>query len=305
MSEPESTLSPLPCMNIVGAGKLGRTLARLLSDARLITIGGIYNRDTENSRSARAFIGTGHVVNNIEHLSDHPASLWMLATPDAAIHNCALQLAALADINWQNSLVFHSSGLKTSAELAPLQKLGSTIASVHPAHSFASPERSLSSFASTVCTLEGDAPAIDQLNRLFSAIGGQTTLIEAAVKPLYHAATVMASNYLVTLLSSSQALLARAGIDESLASAILSPLMQQSLQNGLEVGPVKALTGPIARGDIDTLQAHLDTIEQYQSGLLSTYTSLGLQALKLARQQGSLEQQKLSAMAQLFNAKKA
>ncbi|OUS10866.1 hypothetical protein A9Q89_10360 [Gammaproteobacteria bacterium 53_120_T64] len=296
--------SPPPRMNIVGSGKLGRTLARLLSDAGVITIGAIYNRKAEHSRSARAFIGAGNIADNLEQLSDYPAPLWILATPDAAIHSCAQQLAACADIDWRGSVVFHSSGLKTSAELAPLQDLGSAIASAHPAHSFASPERSLTRFASTVCTLEGDAPAIEQLGRLFSAIGGQTSVIDASAKPLYHAATVMASNYLVALLGSSQSLLAEAGIDEGLAAAILAPLMQQSLQNGLKVGPVNALTGPIARGDIETLQTHLDAIEQAHPDLLNAYTSMGAQALKLARQQGSLKQQQLTAMAQLFETEK-
>ena len=302
MNLPKKTDSntPLPRLNVIGAGKLGRTLARLFSDAGLVTIGDIYNRNSEHSHSAHAFIGAGRVITNLEQLSNEPAQLWMLATPDDVIGDCAKQLAALAGIGWQKTTVFHSSGLKTSAELSALQKLGSSVASAHPAHSFANPERSLTSFVSTVCTLEGDEQAINILDSLLRAIGGQTTTIEPAAKPLYHAATVMASNYLIALLGASEALLEQAGIEETLASALLCPLMRQSLENGLAEGAVNALTGPIARGDINTLQTHLKAIEQNAPDLRSTYTTLGAQALKLAQQKNALLEKELAAMEKLL-----
>lgn len=302
MNQPQRTVlnTPPPRLNVIGAGKLGRTLARLFSDAGLVTIGAIYNRSSEHSHSAQAFIGTGRVITNIEQLSNEPAELWMIATPDDAIGDCAKQLAALAGISWQKTTVFHSSGLKTSVELSALQKLGSSIASVHPAHSFASPERSLTSFVSTICTLEGGEQAINILDSLLRAIGGQTTTIEPEAKPLYHAATVMASNYLIALLGASETLLEKAGIEETLAKAVLSPLMRQSLENGFTEGAINALSGPIARGDINTLQAHLNAIEQKAPDLRSTYTTMGAQALKLVQQKNALNEKELAAMEKLL-----
>jgi len=301
MSQPQRTaLNTRPRLNIIGAGKLGRTLARLFNDAGLVTIGDIYNRSSEHSYSAQAFIGAGRVITSLEQLSNSAAQLWMLATPDDMIHDCATQLAELAGISWHKTTVFHSSGLKTSAELSALQKRGSSIASAHPAHSFASPERSLTSFASTVCTLEGDEQAITVLDLLLSGIGGQTTTISPQAKPLYHAATVMASNYLIALLGASEALLEKAGIDGTLASAVLSPLMRQSLENGIAEGAINALSGPITRGDISTLQAHLRAIEDKAPDLHSSYTSLGLQALKLVKQKKALHEKELAAMEKLL-----
>ena len=283
-------------INIIGAGKLGRTLARLFNDTGLIHVGGIYNRTIESSQSALEFIGAGHVCSTIEQLSSQPAELWMIATPDDVIHSCAEQLAELSAINWQETIAFHCSGLQTSTVLAPLKKRGSQVASAHPAHSFASPQRSLSAFKSTVCTLEGDILAIEGISTLFKAAGGQTTTITAEAKPLYHAATVMASNYLIALLSVSETLLEKAGIEETLASAVLSPLMRQSLENGLTEGAVNALTGPITRGDSHTLQAHLEAIEQIVPGLRSTYTTLGVQALKLVQQKNVLSGKEIVAI---------
>ena len=295
--------TPPPRLNIIGTGKLGRTLARLLSDAGQVTIGDIYNRKMASSHSAQAFMGAGRALSNIEEFSNKSAELWMIATPDDAIRPCAEQLATLVTINWSTSTVFHCSGLKTSAELSALQTLGSAVASVHPAHSFASPERSLASFATSVCTLEGDRAATSRLASLFRAIDGQTTTITPEAKPLYHAATVMASNYLVALIGASETLLEKSGIEGPLASAILAPLMRQSLENGLHEGAVNALTGPLARGDISTLQAHLVALEQTAPDLSDTYRSMGIQALKLARQTNALNKNELTAIEKLLQQK--
>jgi len=301
MNESQTSASNTPPrLNIIGAGKLGRTLARLFSDAGLVTIGAIYNRKIESSQSAQAFIGSGRVISHIDELSKQPAELWMIATPDDAIRRCAEQLAALKNIDWNSTTIFHSSGLKTSTELAALQNLGSSVASAHPAHSFASPQRSLTNFAATVCALEGDDNAITALDDLFSGIGGLTTTLQPEAKALYHAATVMASNYLVALIGVSESLLEKAGIEDALASTILAPLMRQSLENGLAVGAAKALTGPIARGDIETLQAHLKAIEQTAPGLRSSYTVMGRQALKLAQQNNTLNKEAFASIEKLF-----
>ena len=298
----KTTLStPPPTLNVIGCGKLGRTLARLFSDAGLVTMGAIYNRNIESSQAAQAIIGTGRVVTDIEQLSTEPAKLWMISTPDDAIKPCAEQLANLIGIDWNKATAFHCSGLKTSTELIALQKQGCAVASTHPAHSFASPEHSLSSFASTVCTLEGNERAINILDTLFSAIGGQVTTIKPEAKPLYHAATVMASNYLIALLGASETLLKKAYIEEQLASAILAPLMRQSLENGLQAGPVNALTGPISRGDSNTLQAHIKAIKQSVPELDSVYSSMGMQTLKLARQQGSLDAEQLAVIEKILH----
>jgi len=299
---PNTTLNtPPPTLNVIGCGKLGRTLAQLFSDAGLVTVGTIYNRTIESSQAAQVFIGTGRVICDIEQLSNEPAELWMIATPDDAIKPCAEQLANLRGIDWNKATAFHCSGLKTSAELVALQKQGCAVASAHPAHSFASPEHSLSSFPSTVCTLEGNERAINILDTLFSAIGGQVTTIKPEAKPLYHAATVMASNYLIALLGASETLLKKAGIEDTLANALLAPLMRQSLENGLQVGSVNALTGPIARGDSNTLQAHIKAIKQSVPELDSVYSSMGIQALKLARQQGSLDTKQLSVIEKILH----
>lgn len=301
-----STPNPeTPTLNIIGTGKLGRTLGRLFYDSGLVRIGSMYNRNIEHSQSAREFIGSGTVIKtklSTEHalIDMGPATLWMIATPDDAIRATAEQLASVnphtAEYSPVSPVVFHASGLKTSSELIALKKLGWLTASAHPAHSFANPQRSLSSFTDTVCTLEGNSTAITTLTLLFSAIGGQVTQIKPEAKALYHAATVMASNYLVALISASETLLGKAGIEEVLSSAILSPLMQQTLQNAFSTGPIDALTGPIARGDRATVSAHINAIADEVPELTKAYKNLGMVALELAKQQNSLSNLDIDAM---------
>ena len=107
MNEPKKFVPHTPPlrMNIIGSGKLGRTLARLLRDAGLVSIGSIYNRNIDSSESAQAFIGAGRAVNSIQGLSNDPAELWMLATSDDAIGCCAAQLAELSGIDWQKGII--------------------------------------------------------------------------------------------------------------------------------------------------------------------------------------------------------
>ena len=285
-------------MNIIGSGKLGRTLARLFYEAGHVQIGGIYNRNPESSQSALNFIGDGTISAALEVMPN--ADFWLIATPDDAIQDCSKQLAQLNKA-WCNTIVFHTSGLKTSAELSALKSSGSAIASIHPAHSFANPEQSLSTFKNTVCALEGDTQALQKITPLLEAIHAQTTHIQPEAKALYHAATVIASNYLVTLNEVSNALLAKAGFNEQLSTAVLAPLMTQTLKNTLETGAKNALTGPIARGDQQTIKTHLEALKRDLPEYTGLYKTLGEKTLQLAKKQNNLSPEGIQALRNILD----
>ncbi len=287
-----------PRINIIGSGKLGRTLIRLFTDHHLVTSGDFYNRRAEHSISAIEFCGDGRLCHSIQEMND--ADIWLIATPDDAIADIA---TALADQNkpWSNKLIFHASGLHSSELLEPLKNRGAIVASAHPAHSFANPEHSIESFQGTTCTMEGDESAIKQLDVLFTQIGSSVIQIPAAGKALYHAATVMASNYLVALQQCAFELLEQVGFEQADASQIIQPLMAQSLHNTAQSDPVDALTGPIVRGDIQTLSTHLKVIAKLSPEHLVLYKTLGTAALNLAKNQHKLEDASLAEMAALFS----
>ncbi|WP_284209310.1 DUF2520 domain-containing protein, partial [Chitiniphilus shinanonensis] len=124
------------------------------------------------------------------------------------------------------------------------------------------------------------ATALPRLEALAQALGGQPFRLAPGGKAAYHAATVVASNYLVTLAALAQQLAAQAGLDTDAASAVLGPLMRQTLDNVLALGPAAALTGPIARGDAQTVARHLAAIDDPL--LEAAYRTLGLATLPLA-----------------------
>ncbi len=290
---------PIPRINIIGSGKLGRTLIRLFADHQVAEIGDVFNRSSAHSLAAIEFCHGGRLCESIDDM--RAADIYLIATPDDAIAEIAATLAKNgAQLSWANTVVFHASGLHNSVLLKALKDKGAAVASAHPAHSFANPEQSLLSYRGTTCTLEGDPLATDQLSHLFAEIGSTVIPIQASGKALYHTATVFGSNYLVALQQAALNILEQAGISTPHAKQILQRLMAQSLQNLENLGPVEALTGPIARGDTHTLSAHLDAITNQSPQHQILYEELGKVALQLARQQGRLDDVSLAAMANLF-----
>ncbi len=286
-----------PRINIIGSGKLGRTLIRLFIDQQAVVIGDVFNRSPAHSQAAIEFWGGGRLCNTIKEMNK--ADIWLIATPDDTIAGMAKTLAE-GHHNWANTVVFHCSGLHSSSALEALRKHGAMVASAHPAHSFAKPEQSLRSYSGSVCTVEGDSGATEILSELFTQIDSTVIPIQASGKALYHAATVIGSNYLVALHQAALDMLKQAGISHSGAQQILQPLMTQSLQNTQQLGPTKALTGPIARGDMDTLEAHIEAITAQNPAHLAVYKTLGQVATGLAKQQAQLDQDQLKAIAALF-----
>lgn len=289
---------PLPHINVVGSGKLGRTLVRLFVDQKLVLPGDFFNRDAAHSAAAVKFCGGGRIRRSLAEMAS--AEIWLLATPDDAIVEVANSLADCRD-DWTQTVVFHASGLHSSTLLEALKNRGAAVASAHPVHSFANPEQSLTSYHGTACTIEGDAIATQKLDELLGNIGSTVIPVPAAGKAVYHAATVMASNYLVALQQISLDMLAHTGMGSVDAAKILQALMDQSLLNIRDNGPVNALTGPVSRGDIHTLTKHVEAIARELPQYLPVYKELGKVAVHMAREQRQLGEFRLAEMATLFS----
>lgn len=250
----------LPSISFIGCGKLGRSLARLLLQHGVAEIGDVLNRTPASSADAIAFIGTGRAAPSFAELKK--SDIFLIGTADGDIAANCEKLASSGLID-ETTIVFHCSGALNSGYLQAARERGSAVASVHPVRSFALPEAAVQQFAGTFCGVEGDAHALDTLLPLLRAIGAVIVPIDGERKVLYHSAAVMASNYLVTLLDTARSLYAEAGVDPDTALAMLAPLTRGTLENVLQAGPEAALTGPIARGDMETVakqQAALDAL---------------------------------------------
>lgn len=283
----------LPTLGIMGAGKLARTLARLWAEQAVFRIGSIGSRRPASATDARAFIGSGTVAATAADL--HPADLWLLATPDDQLGS-ALQELLTRDLVHPGTVVFHCSGALSSTILQAAQTRGGTIASVHPAHSFADPQRSLATFSGSACACEGDSAALQQLLPAFRAIGGLPFAVNAEHKTLYHAGSVIACNYLVTLLETALDSFAAAGVERHQAAALLGPLVHQTVDNVLGGSRGAALTGPIARGDDQTVQRQARALQEANPRWGALYRLLGQHTAVLAAARDSGDAPALARM---------
>ncbi|MDN0075526.1 DUF2520 domain-containing protein [Crenobacter sp. SG2303] len=263
-------------VNIVGAGRLGQSLGRLLADSGCYRIAGVLSAHPESSARAVAFIGQGEAVGTLAALP--AADYTLLSVPDGAIAGLAEVLACEARFE-ANALVFHASGAGELDLLAPLAECGIAVGCLHPAYSFAEPARAVAGFVGTPCALDGDEVVCARLAALATAIGGRPFRLAAGGKAAYHAALSVASNYLVTLTELAGQLARQAGVPDENVAGLIGPLMRQTLENALMLGPAAALTGPIVRGDAGTVARHLAVLPDDAQ---AAYRRLGERTVTLA-----------------------
>lgn len=274
-------------INFIGAGKLGKTLAKLIYLNKAGSIQGICNSSFESAVSAVDFIGAGTAYHSISDLPT--ADLTFITTPDALIKSTCDSLTNSKQLK-PASLIIHCSGSLSSEILAAVKSNGCNIASVHPMRSFAEAEISIGEYHGTFCAFEGDAAAFQIISDLFTKIGSFVYSIESNKKDLYHAAGVFASNYLLSLFQKSLYCLKQAGVDNNIAIDIIQNLMQGTLNNLQNTRSSKqALTGPIKRGDISTIAKHLTALAD--PALIELYKQLGLATLEIAALPKETEQE--------------
>ena len=264
-------------MNIIGAGHVGQTIGYLLIKSALVRIGAVYNRTEESAFDAIEFIGDGQYCSTIREMPH--AQLTLITTPDDCILSACTELSANEHLK-PGDVVIHFSGSCSSDSLLPVKQKGCHVASVHPMRSFARPELSVKEYQGTYCAMEGDAAALDLISPLLEAMGSITYLINKEKKSLYHAAGVFASNYVVTLSQQALECLLEAGVEQGIAMHVITCIMQSTVSN-LErtLSPKEALTGPIQRGDVSTIEGHLKALSTSQQKEL--YSLLGKATLPL------------------------
>lgn len=256
--------------SVIGAGKVGRVLAQRFHASAAFQVQQILNRTLPSAQQACAFVGAGTAVADWAQLT--PVDVWMLAVGDDHLAAVCQHLVK-QDVLQPGNVVFHCSGSKASTELQAATAAGAVVASVHPIRSFANPALVAADFSGTICSVEGDALALDILSPALQRAGATLVQISAANKLLYHAGSVFASNYLVTLIEVALQTYAAAGIPSQQALAMAAPLARQSLENALTMGCATALTGPIARGDLETVSRQQAAVQRWNRDAGELYRS--------------------------------
>ena len=266
-------------VNIIGAGQLGKTLGCLLHTQTVLKVADVLNQSMKSSQRAVEFIGGGRAITKISDMQ--PAEYYLLACPDKQIESCCQQLSD-SGLLQAGMKVFHCSGALNSTVLNSAAEQGGYIASAHPVRSFANPSTAVAHFAGTYCGMEGNALALACLEPLFSELGAIPFRIDPSQKTLYHAASVMACNYLVALQEVSLQAFEQAGVERELGMKILQPLVSGTVENVFASGTVAALTGPIARGEHKVVADQLQALQTWAPEVVSLYQHLGLQTVRLA-----------------------
>jgi predicted short-subunit dehydrogenase-like oxidoreductase (DUF2520 family) len=273
-------------MNVVGCGKVGQTLARLVHTKGACDILDLKGNDPRNTERAAAFIGAGRVVADVREM--RPADVWLLAVPDTRIAEVAQEIAtSLRASPGASPVAMHCSGFLPASSMEPLRALGFRLASAHPVLSFADPATAVAQFEGTPCGMEGDPSAIEEAQVLLASIGAQCFAVRTELKPLYHAAAVFSNNFNVVLQSIAREAWAAAGVPDDIALKIHRSLLEATTANVLSLGP-RAITGPAARGDEQVLKSQAVEVFKWNPDAGLVYQQLTRLARRLARHQTTL-----------------
>ena len=286
-----------PSFAIVGCGTLGMALGRLLFQAGY-PVAGVASKSLSSAQRVAQELET-------EAFSTRPweitqkADLIFLTTPDDAVEPVCRAIAENGGFT-PGSVVLHSSGALSSEILDSAREKGAFAGSLHPMQSFAGARPGVNLFSGILVTVEGDPEALVPARQVAADLGAHHARVNPKAKALYHAAAVTASNYLVTLLHMAFTFNEAAEITPEQSLQGLYPLIQGTLSNIREKGIPMALTGPIARGDVSTVERHLAEIEALTPELLPLYKRLGAHTVPLAVKKGGLSEETAKRLAELL-----
>ena len=246
--------SPCPrSVGVVGAGRLGTALASALA-------------------------ATGVIVDGPSGRNESPdGDAIVLCVPDAEIP------AAAAGVAGRAPLVGHTSGATPLAALAAAGQGGAAVFGLHPLQTFTGSE-GLPAFEGVGCAVAGSTPAaLAAARALAERVGMRPFELADDDRPAYHAAASIASNFLVTLEAAAERVATGVGLAPDEARSLLAPLVRRTVDNWLELGPAGALTGPVARGDDETVARQREAVAGVEPELLALFDELVERTRALAR----------------------
>lgn len=282
-----------PNLALIGAGKLGTSLALALFQ-KGYKILAVADTDEATAREAAQALGSPLATSDPAAAAKE-ADLVILAVPDSAVKIVAENLTAKQAFK-KGQIVCHTSGFLPAGVLVSLKLFGVYTLSLHPFVSI-SQKLQAAGLSGAYFALEGDALAVEQAKEIVAALDGFAITVKPQDKPLYHAAGAMASYLAVALWLAAEQALIKAGADEESAGQMVIGMLRTLEENIKQNGLTGALTGPIMRGDLATVQGHLQALKNWGGPYEQVYRVLGQAVLEKSKRTGlSAEQaQKLAA----------
>ena len=282
-----SRLKPEATVAIVGSGRLGTALGIALTWSGY-RIQAVMARRVTHARKAAAQISRDAAALGASQVRLLPlCRIILISTPDDQIEPIAQQLARELSrdrVSARGRTVLHTSGALGSDVLASLAEVGFRVGSLHPLVSVSDPTSGAKALGGAFYCVEGDAAAVRVARRIVKALRGRSFSIPSNRKPLYHAAAVMTSGHVTALFDLAVGLLVHCGLKPTHARQVLLPLLESTVNNLSISDPADALTGTFSRGDLATVQRHLQALtEDKSANALNVYTLLGAHSLELAK----------------------
>lgn len=264
---------------LIGPGRLGQALGKRLLDAG-ISIRFVAARQPESAKRAVRFMGGGKAVSlGSRWLAE--ADIVLLTTSDAALKPVAERIAAYRG-DWSKRVVLHTCGSLPAAVLAPFKRCGGSIGSLHPYQTVPNPAAGVRNLAGGFWAIEGDPEARRVARGWVKLLEGTAFEIAPDAKPLYHLSAFLVCPTVVTLMGCSLKLLRQAGVPNRVIRPMLGQFVRETAKNFAAYGPRKSLTGPVARGDWETLGRHLIDLSRSAPEVVPAYRELVRLMMKLA-----------------------
>lgn len=280
-------------LGIIGAGTVGTALAVRLNRKGYQVVA-VASQSRASAQKLAEAVGGCQVFGNSQGVAD-TAELVFITTPDDAIASVASR------IRWHaGQSVVHCSGADSTDILEPARKSGAHVGAFHPLQTFASVEQAIENMPGSTFAIEAEEPLLNTLKDIATALDGHMIELKAGDKVAYHAAAVIACNYLVTLVKLATDLWQTFAIPPQPATQALLPLLRGTLNNIATVGLPQCLTGPIARGDAGTIEKHLDALKKISPAMVSVYSELGLQTIPIAVAKGRINQRQAQELQALL-----
>ncbi|MEW5761872.1 MAG: Rossmann-like and DUF2520 domain-containing protein [Bacillota bacterium] len=285
-----------PVVAVIGAGRAGSALALALAGAGY-RVAGVASRTPASAARLAGRLGCPATTRPEE--ITRAGNVVLIAVPDRAVGDVAADVAARGGFG-RGQKVLHVSGALPAEVLAPARAAGAAVGALHPLQTLAGTDDDVGALRGCYFAVEGDAAAVAVAEEMARDLGGIPFRLAPGSKPLYHAAACVASNYLVALLDLAARMAEACGLPREEAVRALLPLVEGTVANIRRLGVPGALTGPVSRGDVPTLRAHLAALADHP-GWRTLYALLGRHTVAAARAQGSVTAAEAAEMTKIFN----
>jgi len=290
---------------IIGAGRVGSAIGFLLKQAGF-QVTAVAARTAASAEKAAAFIGQGEPTTDAVKAAAK-SRIILITTPDRSIKEVCDSIAAGKGFK-AASLVVHTSGAHTLDLLEAATAQGAHRAVIHPLQSVPSREQGIKNLPGSYFRVEADPGVLAEARDIVRALGGVELVMpkwssDKDSAALYHAGAVAVSNFFVALVDYGLKFYEALGAEKQEALKAVLPLIRGTLQNIETLGIPDALTGPISRGDVQTVREHLEAMGKRTPELVSLYKELARQTVSVARDKGSIDQRTAEELLRLINEK--